>query len=30
VAFIRINDPFRVVFRFSKGDAHEVLITDYH
>ncbi len=27
---IRINDQFRVVFRFRDGNAHEVMIIDYH
>ncbi len=27
---VRINDQFRVVFRFASGDASEVRITDYH
>jgi proteic killer suppression protein len=27
---IRINDQFRVCFVWSKGDAHEVEIVDYH
>lgn len=27
---IRINDQFRVVFRFESGAAHDVQITDYH
>ena len=27
---IRINDQFRVIFRFEKGSAYEVKITDYH
>ena len=27
---IRINDQYRVVFRFEDGDAHDVRITDYH
>jgi len=25
-----INGPFRLVFRFSDGEAHEVEIVDYH
>lgn len=27
---IRINDQFRIVFRWEDGSAHEVRITDYH
>ena len=27
---IRINDRWRVCFRFSKGDAFDVEIVDYH
>jgi len=27
---IRINDQWRVCFRFEEGDAHEVEIVDYH
>jgi len=27
---IRINDQWRVCFRFSKGDAYDVAIVDYH
>lgn len=27
---IRINDQWRVCFRFEKGDAYEVEIIDYH
>ena len=27
---IRINDQFRIIFRFSDGDASEVEVTDYH
>ena len=27
---IRINDQWRIVFRWRDGDAHEVRITDYH
>lgn len=27
---IRINNQFRVVFRFDGKDAHDVHITDYH
>jgi proteic killer suppression protein len=27
---IRINDQWRVCFRFSAGDAHDVEIVDYH
>jgi toxin HigB-1 len=27
---IRINDQFRICFRWENGDAHEVEVTDYH
>ncbi len=27
---IRVNDQYRIVFRFSGQDAHEVRCTDYH
>ena len=27
---IRINDQWRVIFKWSEGNAHEVIITDYH
>ena len=27
---IRINDQFRVCFRWQDGDAHDVEIVDYH
>jgi proteic killer suppression protein len=27
---IRVNDQFRVCFRWLQGDAHTVEITDYH
>ena len=27
---IRINDLWRVVFRWEKGDTHEIEIIDYH
>ena len=27
---IRINDQFRIVFRFERCDAYDVKITDYH
>lgn len=27
---IRINDQFRIVFRFKNGDASEVRVADYH
>jgi hypothetical protein len=26
----RINDQFRVTFRWEEGDAHEVRVEDYH
>ena len=26
----RINDPFRIVFNFERGEATNVVITDYH
>ena len=25
-----INGPYRLVFRFAEGDAHDAEITDYH
>ncbi|WP_367191074.1 type II toxin-antitoxin system RelE/ParE family toxin [Leptospira mayottensis] len=28
--FIRINDQWRLVFRFSDGNCFEVSIVDYH
>jgi proteic killer suppression protein len=28
--FIRINNQFRVCFRWKAGDAYEVEIIDYH
>ncbi len=27
---IRVNDQYRIVFRWSDGNAHEVRVTDYH
>ncbi len=27
---IRINDQWRVVFRWAHGDAHDVEVVDYH
>jgi proteic killer suppression protein len=27
---IRINDQFRIVFKFQNGDASDVKVTDYH
>lgn len=27
---VRINDQWRVTFRWSEGDAHDVRIEDYH
>ena len=27
---IRINDQWRIIFRWKEGDAHEVEIDDYH
>jgi proteic killer suppression protein len=27
---IRINDQWRICFRWDNGDAHDVEITDYH
>lgn len=27
---IRINDQFRVTFRWEEGNAHEVCVEDYH
>jgi len=27
---IRINDQYRICFRWEKGDAHDVEIVDYH
>ena len=27
---IRINDQWRICFRWDRGDAHEVEIVDYH
>ena len=27
---IRVNDQWRIVFRWVSGDAHDVRLTDYH
>jgi proteic killer suppression protein len=27
---VRVNDQWRICFRWSEGDAHEVEICDYH
>lgn len=27
---IRINDQYRIVFKFKNGNAYDVYITDYH
>jgi toxin HigB-1 len=27
---VTINGPWRLVFRFTDGDAHDVEIVDYH
>jgi proteic killer suppression protein len=27
---IRVNDQYRIVFNFERGEARNVLITDYH
>jgi proteic killer suppression protein len=27
---IRVNDQFRIVFKFDRGEATDVAITDYH
>jgi proteic killer suppression protein len=27
---IRVNDQWRIVFRWEGGDAHDVSIVDYH
>ena len=27
---VRINDQWRIVFRWDSGDAHDVRVTDYH
>jgi proteic killer suppression protein len=27
---IRVNDQWRIVFRWDDGGAHEVVVTDYH
>ncbi len=27
---IRVNDQWRIVFRWTAGDAHDVRLTDYH
>jgi proteic killer suppression protein len=27
---IRVNDQYRIIFRWSDGNAHEVRVADYH
>ncbi len=27
---IRVNDQYRIVFRWSVGQTHDVQVTDYH
>jgi toxin HigB-1 len=27
---IRVNDQYRIIFRWSDGNAHDVQVTDYH
>ena len=27
---IRVNEQWRIVFRWANGDAHDVSIVDYH
>lgn len=27
---IRVNDQFRIIFRWAEGNAYEVRVTDYH
>ena len=27
---IRVNDQWRIIFRWESGDAHDVAIVDYH
>jgi proteic killer suppression protein len=27
---IRVNDQWRIIFRWSPGEAHDVSLTDYH
>ncbi len=27
---IRVNDQYRIIFRWSAGNAHDVKVTDYH
>lgn len=27
---IRVNDQYRIVFRWSEGNAYDVQVTDYH
>jgi proteic killer suppression protein len=27
---IRVNDQYRICFRWKDGDAHDVELTDYH
>jgi proteic killer suppression protein len=27
---VRVNDQYRICFRWENGDAHDVELTDYH
>lgn len=27
---VRVNDQYRICFRWERGDAHDVELTDYH
>ena len=27
---VRVNEQYRITFRFAKGDAHDVICEDYH